>query len=348
MFSDKVREALGLALTKNEVFALYIMPDDDMVHFIASREVCRYDGGYKGDGFFVNSFNNSYGRPLMIADELSLDDAIEYFKSSEIKPASAISPFESSTDKNIYIERTNRVIAGLREDGGKAVISRAICGDATSVDWIDVVHEYFSKYTSTFRYIYNTPMTGMWFGASPEILVKRDASSDVIQTMALAGTRKCAEDDWDDKNIEEHDFVTRYIVSTLKSQGIKPDVGTAENVRFGSIEHLCHRIFAKYDGPIITVANALSPTPALAGFPLSRALEYIKYAELHPRHCYGGYVGCRNRDGEYVYVNLRCCHFNKQRYCIYAGGGITGKSDASLEWMETEAKSEFLRDLLKR
>lgn len=346
MFSGRIKKALGLALKKNEAFALYIMPDDDKVHFLASKEVCRYEESNE-NGFFINSFNNSYGMPVLIADELSLDDAIDYFNESEIKPAPDVKPFESSTDKSIYIERTSDVIAGLRNEGGKAVISRVICGDATSMNWIDVVQKYFSKYKSTFRYIYNTPVTGMWFGASPEILVKREVLTDVIQTMALAGTRKCSEYDWDDKNIEEHDFVTRYIVSTLKSLGLEPQVGMAENVRFGSIEHLCHRIIAKYDGPIITVANALSPTPALAGFPLDRALEYIEYAELHPRRCYGGYVGCRNGYGEYIYVNLRCCHFNNQRYCIYAGGGITGKSDASLEWMETDVKSEFLRKLLK-
>lgn len=346
MFSDEIKKALGLALRKNDAFALYIMPDDDKVHFLASKEVYRYDES-NVNGFFINSFNNSYGKPVLIADELSLNDAIAYFTESEIKPASDVKPFESGTDKSIYIERTSDVIACLRDEGGKAVISRAICGDAKSVDWINVVQKYFSKYKSTFRYIYNTPVTGMWFGASPEILVKREALTDEIQTMALAGTRKCSEDDWDDKNIEEHNFVTKYIVSTLKSSGLEPYVGTAENVKFGSIEHLCHRIIAKYNGPIITVANALSPTPALAGFPLNRALEYIEYAEQHPRHCYGGYIGCRNADGEYIYVNLRCCHFNNQRYCIYAGGGITGKSNASLEWMETEAKSEFLRKLLK-
>ncbi len=347
MFSDKIREVVSIALKSNAIFALYVMPDEDEVHFVASKNVCMYDE-HRGNGFFINSFNNAYGMPVLIPDELSLDDAACYFKESEAKMVSLINPVESSTDRGVYIERTKNVIAGLRNDGGKAVISRVIGGDASSVDWIDVVQKYFSAYKSTFRYIYNTPLTGKWFGASPEILLKREASTDVIQTMALAGTRRCSEGDWDDKNVEEHNYVTEYIVSKLKSLGIKPDVGPSENVGFGSIEHLCHRIIAKYSGPIISVANALSPTPALAGFPLDRALEYIRYAEMHPRYCYGGYIGCRSGSGEYIYVNLRCCHFDNRRYCIYAGGGITGKSDAALEWMETDAKSEFLRDLLNK
>ena len=81
--------------------------------------------------------------------------------------------------------------------------------------------------------------------------------------MALAGTLRDNTSEWDEKNIEEHDYVTRFILDVFASLGIEAAVSGAEDVRFGSIRHLCHRITAHYSGPIIPLLNALSPTPAL-------------------------------------------------------------------------------------
>jgi isochorismate synthase len=227
--------------------------------------------------------------------------------------------------------------------GGKTVYARRISNAGAHVDWAAVADEYFRAFPQTFRFIFATPSDGCWLGATPELLLQRKAGSGKLTTMALAGTLRNDTDRWDAKNIEEHNYVTRFIVDTFARFGIKAEVSPAEDVRFGAIRHLCHRISAEYSGPIVPLLNALSPTPALSGFPREEALDMIGRVES-PRSLYGGYVGINSADGICAYVNLRSMCFNPDGgYCIYSGGGITSQSDTADEWLETEAKSAVLR-----
>lgn len=348
MFSEDTLTALNLCLKKRIPFALYILPGQQTPRFLACRAVgtCSIDD--TSNGFLINAFNNEYGLPVIIRDELSERDIVDCAMSMPESSLPEIHPYEISTVREEYIELTNKVIYRLKIDGGKSVISRVICGDASRLNIAGIIQDYFDAFRSTFRYVYYSPRTGAWMGASPEILVERNSGDSHISTMSLAGTRKRADASWDDKNMEEHDYVTNYIVDVLKSLGLNPKVGMPENIGFGSIEHLCHRIQAECNLPLVKVANALSPTPALAGFPLEKALEHICFAEKHPRRCYGGYVGCSDESGTHIYVNLRCMHFSENKFCIYAGGGITRKSDAESEWNETAAKSSVLFNLIKK
>ena len=62
----------------------------------------------------------------------------------------------------------------------------------------------------------------------------------------------------------------------------------------------------------------------------------------------GGYVGVTDSEGTHIFVNLRCVHFDEARYCIYAGGGITAKSESATEWDETSAKSQVLLNAINQ
>ena len=68
--------------------------------------------------------------------------------------------------------------------------------------------------------------------------------------------------------------------------------------------------------------------------------------EVHPRYCYAGYVGYADKKGLNIYVNLRCVHFNTERFCIYGGGGLTELSTEEAEWQEVELKTAVLRRVL--
>lgn len=48
-----------------------------------------------------------------------------------------------------------------------------------------------------------------------------------------------------------------------------------------------------------------------------------------------------------AYVNLRCCHLDRNVYTIYSGGGITPDSKPEDEWKETELKSQNLTGILE-
>ncbi|MGM9861451.1 MAG: chorismate-binding protein [Muribaculaceae bacterium] len=252
-----------------------------------------------------------------------------------------------STLRSDYIPAVNAVIDGLKERGGKSVISRTTCGSAIGIDWAAVAMRYFERYPATMRYLYFTPLTGYWLGASPELLYRGDGHSH-IDTMALAGTRQRCIGDWDMKNVHEHRFVVDYITSVLSDAGLNVTVNDMQTLDYGIIQHLLTRISAAghYAGHA-AILDKLSPTPALAGYPLDAARRDIHSAERHSRRCYSGYVAVGGADGSLeAYVNLRCVNFDRHRWCIYTGGGITAESTAEDEWRESEVKAAVLADII--
>ncbi|MDE6490433.1 MAG: chorismate-binding protein, partial [Muribaculaceae bacterium] len=130
--------------------------------------------------------------------------------------------------------------------------------------------------------------------------------------------------------------------------GLQPMVHRAETVKHGDVRHLRHMITAEgAEGKFDQLVGMLSPTPALAGWPVGTSIDEIGRTEKHPRYCYGGYIVVPDAGGRRrAYVNLRSFHFYRDRYCIYAGGGITGLSDVGEEWQEAEAKSAPLQRIL--
>ncbi len=350
IFSEDIKSAVSKCIEWKIPFVVYCKPKASAVEFFSnpSRTIGLKVTNDSNEGFAVSLFNSSQ-QPYLIYPEC---DTAHTLTISDYNSPSDVGPWDCSSNKEEYLTRVQDLINRLKSRGGKTVYSKVVTGKSEGISWVNVIYDYFSIFQSTFRYAYYLPETGFWLGASPEILLEGKRYSDKISTMSLAGTRKTTNqgEPWDLKNKEEHDIVTNYIVYTLQQLGIGASVSAYENVTYGSIEHLCNRIIGIKTSPIdlFDIANKLSPTPALAGFPLSDALNDIVDLEPHPRHCYGGYIAINNNDGFYAYVNLRCVHFNHTNYCIYGGGGITAKSDAIEEWNETEAKIAQLRKLIEK
>lgn len=343
MLSTEIAEAARYCLANGINFAVYAMPGSPDVTFIAD------DGTpWSGDesdmkGFFINSFMNRYPVPVLIRPQW---DCRSVMGQNGEKPVKSTWK-EKSTPREKYLRDIRNLTTTLKHDGGKTVISRVICGSASDIDWVKVADRYFAAYPSTFRFMYYTGQTGGWLGATPETILSRDTATSVITTMSLAGTRVRSNLPWDSKNIAEHNFVTDYIVNLFRAEGIIPEVHEAENVGYGEIEHLCHRITARYNGAILPLLHRLSPTPALAGVPLTAALDNIARYESHDRGCYGGYVGVNDESGLHTFVNLRSVRFDRDNYCVYAGGGITAASSPENEWAETEAKVARLMSIIQ-
>lgn len=346
IFSPDTADAARYCLNNNIRFALYAMPGNETPIFLADDGSTARDKVTGSDGFFVNTFGNTLPKPEIIHPKWDCRSVMN--QPGNKSTDNALNRItESSTPREKYIRDIDRLTAELKRDGGKTVISRVICGSSSGIDWVKVAERYFTAYPTTFRFLYYTPVTGAWLGATPEIILSRDSDGTTLTTMSLAGTRKCSDMPWDDKNIAEHNFVTEYIVAILKESGLSPEVHDAENVAYGDIEHLCNRITADYNGDIMQLLHRLSPTPALAGTPLSAAMRHISTYESHQRNCYGGYVGISDSTGTHAFVNLRSVNFDKDSFCVYAGGGITASSVAADEWSETEAKVSKLLSIIK-
>lgn len=336
--SDSLKESVGSALRRRVPMALYAFPGTDEPYCffegVAGNALVDEEHDY---GFFYAPFISDGEAPRLLTPCDNTDKRAATGIVGDIS-------LPASTEIGSYEECVAAIAAHhTSQAGGKTVYARRISDASAIVDWPSMAFDYFGAFPDTFRFMFSAPETGCWLGASPELLIRRDSGSSTITTMALAGTLRDTTSQWDDKNIEEHDYVTRFILDVFESFGIKATVSDAEDVRFGSIRHLCHRITAHYSGPVVPLLNALSPTPALSGFPRAEALDMISALE-GPRSLYGGYVGVNSPSGIRAFVNLRSMNFNPGGgYCLYAGGGITSLSQPSDEWLETEAKSAVLR-----
>lgn len=249
-----------------------------------------------------------------------------------------------TTSHHEYITGVKEVIDSCTSRNGKTVYSRIICGEMRHTTPGEVAQSLFASHPGSLRFVYHTPQTGSWLGATPEILLDFDKTTGSFRTMALAGTRKKGTPGkWDNKNIRENHFVIDYIIQALANLGIEAEASPLEAVAYGEIEHLCSHITGHAPtSRIQEIIDALNPTPALCGYPKQDAIADITRCESHPRGCYGGIIGFSSDKRYQAFVNLRCMHFDGKRYCIYGGGGITPQSVPEEEYAETTAKTALL------
>ena len=70
--------------------------------------------------------------------------------------------------------------------------------------------------------------------------------------------------------------------------------------------------------------------------------------EPNNRSLYCGYIGLVDQNSCDLYVNLRCARISSKELQVFVGGGITSKSVAEKEYLETEIKSQTLLSVIKK
>jgi isochorismate synthase len=203
-------------------------------------------------------------------------------------------------------------------------------------------------YDDAYVYLWHHPLIGTWAGASPEKL--GIYSEGVFSTVALAGTLPAKDDVpviWTQKEIQEQQFVTDYIVQRLSAYGnVKQTV--PKTVFQGKMAHIKTAISVPVSQEQVSdVVRLLHPTPAVCGLPLQKAQKIINEIENYDRLYYTGFLGriCGKNAG--LYVNLRCMQILPNKIVIYTGGGIVSDSIPENEWKETQIKASILLSLLK-
>ena len=214
-----------------------------------------------------------------------------------------------------------------------------------------LIEQLFSAYPNAYRYVWFHPETGIWCGATPEVLV--DVQKSKFETMALAGTQPYSEGEvsWRKKELEEQHFVTEAILDNLKDYIDKLQVSEVKTVRAGSLFHLKTDIYGELKdkpGILSKIVNTMHPTPAVCGTPQVFSREFILENEYYPREFYTGYVGTIADDATTaaLKVNLRCMKIKNDVASIMVGGGITIDSDVEEEWGETQNKMQTMLQVL--
>ena len=346
-------------------FALVVKPGEKTPLFFVENpnksQGCRLLVGSDFDtfnGFVFNSFElNDKLCAIGIRSELTAKDLLDMDESIIPRQRDCLAPHnEVTTDYMVYRAQALSIINSFDDQNQKTVLSHIVSLHTVS-NPVEACCKYFSKHNDCFRYIYYTPQSGIWMGASPELLIDYDEASEQLQSMSLAGTIFDEnEKEWDEKNTLEHNMVTDHIVSVFSRAGLS-DISTRKvDLKFGEIRHMCHHISAH--GKIIAseLLPKLSPTPALCGWPRERAYRQIVDTEAHIRGCYGGFVGVKNSHSMTIYVNLRCAKITPRfipeirtrmyDYTLFGGGGLTIHSDPDKEWHEAKSKINSLISIL--
>ena len=322
-------------------------------------------------GFVFSPFDDAE-KTVLIPNDVS--DLIEttYVSSSAVERSKLHSISSSIDAKNTHIKLVKQGVKTINNsDLKKVVLSRKETINLTATNPISIFKRLLSAYKSAFVYCWYQPKVGLWLGATPETLIKIEGNRFSI--MALAGTQDykgTLDVVWQNKEKQEQQFVTDFIIENLKPSVDSFKVSDVETVKAGNLVHLKTIISAqlKPETPLIKVIEALHPTPAVCGLPKLSAKQFILKHEDYNREFYTGFLGELNcettiapRSGRrnienrayavtkkstQLYVNLRCMQLKNQQAIIYVGGGITESSNAESEWAETVSKSLVIKSVL--
>ena len=191
------------------------------------------------------------------------------------------------------------------------------------------------------------------FGAAPEVLASLRGGR--FYATAVAGSAPRGKTVHEDqllrgglltslKDRAEHRMTMEEMVAALEPRLLELDVPRGPGVlALARIQHLETPITGdvRPGEDILSLIEALHPTPAVCGRPRAEALAWIKEVEPFDRGWYAGPVGWLDTLGEGEFVPaLRIGVGGGRSWRLYAGAGIVHGSDPHSEWEETALKFE--------
>lgn len=291
-----------------------------------------------------------------------IDDApIPTFNDAAMSEAHGHFTVRDGVDVSTYITAVEAARNAVRNgELTKAVIARDVFVESdTPINIHRLLHRLKASFGTSYRYSFDG-----FVGASPELLVA--IHDDEVTSHPLAGTTPRTGDVQQDallakqllesaKNQIEHRVVIDMVHDTLLPHCSYLDWEAEPSVvQVANVQHLGTQIVGKLSAPrihVLDAALALSPTPALGGFPRMQALQLIAQYEGMNRDKYGGAIGWFDIRGNGVFaVAIRCAQFNEARTQarLFAGGGIVAESDPQEELAETNAKLQAMLAAITR
>ncbi len=199
----------------------------------------------------------------------------------------------------------------------------------------------------------------VFFGATPERLVS--VAGRTVETVALAGSTgrgdTTEEDEWlatelldSAKDIHEHELVADAVRTQLAPYASSVHTGQRTVRKLPTVQHLQTPITAELDDAehVLTLVEALHPTPAVGGLPPDIAWETIKETEAFDRGWYAAPVGWFDAAGDGAFaVGIRSAVAEGDQATLFAGAGIVADSDPDREWDEVQLKYGPMLDTLE-
>lgn len=229
-----------------------------------------------------------------------------------------------------------------------------------------------SAHLPTLLAVSNAPFAGYvrlgdfeLLSVSPELFfsfIHENGQSKII-TKPIKGTRPRADDPVadqalkdelanSDKDIAENLMIVDLLRNDLGKYAITGGVKTPKRFAiesFYNVHHMVSTITATLKDDIhpLTVLFGSLPAGSITGAPKKRACEMIDELESKARGAYCGTLGFVNFDGTGEFnVLIRTIQSNAQEISVWAGGGVTIRSNCDDEYQECFDKVGRLLDLL--
>ena len=376
---DILNSIIKFSKQETTSFACWRLPNDSEIHLLVQfgepEKLTEIDLESSIQGFLLSPFNNKRSK-LFIKSDLHItfkspsdfninsnsksDKLIEFINSDSVELSNTEFTDNSKPESvgfKYLVERSVREI-----DNGnftKVVPSRkreiGYSGDFNSGE---AFKNLCDKYPTAFVSILYTSESGIWIGATPELLIS--TQNNIFKTVALAGTQKyeidkpLADTAWTQKEIEEQALVSRYIINCFKKIRLREfEEHGPKTVKAGNLIHLKTEFkvdMKSTNFPELgsTMLNLLHPTSAVCGMPMQSAQEFLFENEGYDREYYSGYLGPVNINSFTAqYVNLRCMKVDEGKITLFAGAGVTEDSNPEKEWVETELKMNTILNVIK-
>ena len=333
-------------------FVIYSLPENEEVKVLLQNDLDLYDTKmYTEECFVFAPFEydkKSYCIPLEKSEQYRFNYITESCDLNELEVS------EKQEKKDDYCEKVRGIIRVIKSrNANKIVLSRKKEFLFSNFDLELLIQRILNLYPTAFRYVWYHPKTGLWCGASPEVLVKTEGVS--FKTMALAGTQKVIrnlEPTWNIKETREQKIVVDAISTSLQKVTSVLRISKTYNHQAGSLVHLrtdVSGILKRGKTTLSTITSALHPTPAVCGTPQKYAKKYILENEGYNREFYTGFLGpiCTKDQCSNLFVNLRCMKINNNKAELFVGGGITIDSEPESEWEETQHKLQTMLQVIQ-
>jgi anthranilate synthase component I len=194
-------------------------------------------------------------------------------------------------------------------------------------------------------------------GASPEILVRREA--DKVTVRPIAGTRKRgatperdreleAELLSDPKEIAEHVMLIdlgRNDIGRIAQVGSVKVTETMVVERYSHVMHMVSNVDGEVPSALtpMDIFRATFPAGTVTGTPKVRAMQVIDEMENVRRGVYAGAVGYIGYNGNMdLAIAIRTGVIKDGQLHVQAAAGVVADSQPELEWLETNNKARAL------
>lgn len=369
-FSSKAKDNILKLIHADRSFALYRLPGESEPGLVLQQQgqAEQYfspESLRDKAGFVLAPFEETKQHPILLIapdiavrgeevnqalEEVEVDDRVA--QNQEHKKASGART--NKQQREDYRRSFERFITPLKSGFfDKLVLSRS---SEFELDKGFSAAEAFvhacARFPGMMVYLCHTPVSGTWMAITPEILLKRVDKQ--YETVALAGTMAVPEGEtapeWSEKNRREQAHVSDYIRRVIKENGGLLEEQGPFTARAGGLVHIktIFKFCLKSREKVVSVVDALHPTPAVCGLPKEECFRFILENEGYDRSYYSGFVGPLSLKGRSdLYVNLRCARLEGTKAVLYAGGGLLPSSEEEAEWNETVEKMKTMLSILK-